>query len=40
LWLFSSISEHRQSHNSLENIAMMLVSDGIIGFNNGKYYRI
>ena len=40
LWLFSSVSEHRQSHNSLENVAMELVKDGKIGFDNGKYFRI
>lgn len=40
LFLFSSMSEHRQSHNSLEDIAMQMVKDGLIGFDNGKYFRI
>ena len=37
LWIFKSISEHRQSHASLENIAMQLVSEGVILFENGRY---
>lgn len=39
LWLFDSISSHRQSHSSLEDVAMQLVYEGIIGFDNGKYYK-
>lgn len=40
LYLFESVSKHRQSHNSLEDIAMQMVKDGLIGFKDGKYYRI
>jgi len=38
LWVFSSISEHRQSHNCLEDVAMQLVSEGKIFFKDGKYF--
>lgn len=40
LWLFDSVSKHRQAHNSLEEVAMQMVEDGIIGFDNGRYFRI
>lgn len=38
LWVFNSISLHRQSHGSLEDVAMILVSQGVIVFDNGKYF--
>lgn len=40
LYLCSSVSEHRQAHASLEDVAMELVRDGIIGFANGKYFKV
>jgi hypothetical protein len=38
LHLFSSVSKHRQAHNSLEDIAMELVKQGVIVFDGSKYY--
>lgn len=40
LSLFETMSLHRQAHNSLEDVAMQMVKDGLIGFDNGKYYRV
>lgn len=38
LYLFSSVSDHKRAHNSLEEIAMDLVNYGKIIFSDGTYH--
>ena len=40
LWLYKNGREHTQGHKSLEKLVSSLMKDKIIGFKNGKYFRI
>lgn len=38
LYICNSMSEHRDMHNSLENVSMTLVKEGVIKFEKGRYF--